>query len=356
MMKKTPGKSRATLRDVAKLAGVSVSTASFSLNGGQSVREETCRRIAKAAEDLNYIPNGCARSLVTQRNLVLGVIRCIDKLGESFYAFNTTVDTYLSEMLKSIEQESVGAGYSLMVDWANTLDSTAGLPHMYEDGKVDGVMMVGGIVNDALPARLAKRGIPTVMAGSRTDILDWVDTDYTKAIHMAVSYLVSLGHRKIAFINGPDISQTSALKLRGYREGSEENGLSINEKMIRKGDFSGQAGYDAMKSIWADGLRPTALITAVDSIAIGALRFLHEKGVRCPEDVSIVGFEDGILAEYAIPPLTTVSAEKQTVGETACRLLIERILHPECPHQRVVIEPRLVVRGSTRPLETPRTN
>lgn len=351
MTQKTQGKSNATLKDVAKLAGVSVSTASFSLNGGQAVREETRRRIASAAEELNYVPNGCARSLVTQRNLVLGVIRCIDKLGESFYAFNTTVDTYLSEMLKSIEQESVGAGYSLMVDWASTVDSSVGLPHMYEDGKVDGVMMVGGIVNEGLPVRLAKRGIPTVMAGSRTDALDWVDTDYTKAIRMAVSHLVSLGHRKIAFINGPDISQTSVLKLHGYREGLEEAGLEVREEMIRKGDFSGQAGYDAMRSMWMDGVRPTALITAVDSIAIGALRFLHEPKVYCPKDISIVGFEDGILAEYAIPPLTTVSAEKQKVGETACKLLIERILHPERPLQRVVIEPRLVVRDSARPLE-----
>jgi len=347
-MKNGNGNMTATLRDVAKLAGVSVSTASFSLNGGDKVKEETRRRIAWAAEELNYIPNASARSLVTQKNLVIGVVRCVDKLDDRFYAFDTTIDTYLSEMLKSIEQESIRLGYSLMVEWSSTYGQSDGVPRLYKSGKVDGVLMVGGIVPREFPEKIKKLNVPTVMVGSRNDLFDWVDTDYTQAMREAVAYLVSLGHKDIAFINGPGNSQTSALKLEGFRQGLGQAGLPFDEKHVGAGDFSGLTGYEAMARFWENGFHPTALVAAVDCIAIGALRFLHERNVYCPDGISIVGFEDGLLAEYSVPPLTTFSSEKQLLGIDACHLLIQRIQHPEQPLEQKLIEPRLIVRMSTK--------
>jgi DNA-binding LacI/PurR family transcriptional regulator len=347
-MRKEEGKNVATLKDVARLAGVSISTASFSLNGGAKVREETRRRIDQAAATLHYVPNASARSLVTQKNLVIGVIRCTDKLDDSFYAFDTTIDTYLSEMLKSIEQESVRFGYSLMVDWANTHDNGSHLSSLYETGKVDGILMVGGIVEEGLPARLKERQIPTVMVGSRNEYFDYVDTDYAKAMMMAVEYLVKNGHRKIAFLGGPDTSQTSAIKLKGFRKAMDDASLEVREDWLGKGDFSGLAGYEAMKGIWEKGGRPTAIVAAVDCIGLGALRYLHEQKVYCPDDISLVGYEDGLLAEYSIPPLTTVSSEKQLLGKEACRILIDRIKSPDTPLEQIIVNPVLKVRESVR--------
>jgi DNA-binding LacI/PurR family transcriptional regulator len=337
----------ANIKDVAKKAGVSIGTVSLVLNGSSAIRESTGKRVFDAAEALRYRPNLNARSLVTKKNLIIGVVRCIDRLDHDKFNFSSTVDTYLAEMLKSIEQESMSHKYSLMVDWSETFYDTEKLPGMYDSGKVDGVLMVGGIINGKLPEMIKKSGVPTVMVGSRNSLMDYVDTSYTKAIRIAVDYLVSMGHRDIAFINGPDVSQTSAQKLNGYSEALKANGLGYREDFISKGDFSGHGGYLAMQGICRKCC-PTALVAAVDCIAIGALHFMYEQRYYCPEDISVVGFEDGILAEYAIPPLTTVSGEKEALGRIACEILLKRIREPDCPIQNRIVEPKLVERKSVR--------
>ncbi|MEA5013755.1 MAG: LacI family DNA-binding transcriptional regulator [Candidatus Limiplasma sp.] len=337
-----------TIKNVAKEAGVSISTVSLALNGSKAVKEETRRRVVAAARKLSYTPNPNARSLVTKKNLVIGVVRCTDDISDSAYGFDSTVDTYLAEMLKSIEQGSFTAGYSLMVDWSETYTDKSELPPMFQQGKVDGVLMVGGIINEKLPEMIARSAIPTVLVGSRSAMLDCVDTSYRAAIRMAVEYLVEMGHREIAFINGPDTSQTSAQKLQGYREGLQKAGLPFNEALVSKSNFSGYGGYTAMRGLVEKGIGPKALIAAVDCIALGALRYLSERSLYCPRDISVVGFEDGILAEYALPPLTTVSAQKHELGKRACKMLLGRIAEPDAPHQLVLLEPKLVVRESVR--------
>lgn len=342
----------ANIKDVAKKAGVSIGTVSLVLNGSGAIRESTGKRVFDAAEALQYRPNLNARSLVTKKNLIIGVVRCTDRLNSDRFSFMSTVDTYLAEMLKSIEQESMRHRYSLMVDWSETFHDTGKLPAMYDSGKVDGVLMVGGIINGSLPGLIKESGVPTVMVGSRSSLLDHVDTSYADAIGLAVDHLASMGHRDIAFINGPDISQTSAQKLRGYREALRAHGMEYREDLVSKGDFSGHGGYQAMQEICRK-CSPTALVAAVDCIAIGALHYLYGQKRYCPEDISVVGFEDGLLAEYAIPPLTTVSSEKETLGKIACEILLRRIREPEGSVQSVIVSPRLVERKSVKRINPP---
>jgi DNA-binding LacI/PurR family transcriptional regulator len=337
----------ANIKDVAKRAGVSIGTVSLVLNGSKVIKESTSIKVIDAAAALCYTPNVNARSLVTKKNLIIGVVRCCDRLNSDTFSFASTVDTYLAEMLKSIEQESMSRRYSLMVDWSETYYDTEKLPGMYDSGKVDGVLMVGGIISSRLPELIKKSGIPTVTVGSRNSLLDYVDTSYNDAIKIAIDHLVSKGHRDIAFINGPDVSQTSAQKMSGYCEALKSYDIGYRDDYVSKSCFSGKGGYQAMQHICSK-CRPTALVAAVDCIAVGALHYLYEQKRFCPDDISVVGFEDGILAEYALPPLTTVSSEKETLGRIACETLLKRIREPESPIQNIIVTPRLVERKSVR--------
>ena len=339
------------LSDVARHLGLSNGTVSLAINGSPLVKEETRARVMQAVRELGYVPNASARALVTRRQLVIGVVRCTQDAAQSGSGFADTVDTYLSDMLRGIERESVAHGYSLMVDWANTSEPGCPMPGLCTGGKVDGVLLVGGLIADDLPERLKDAPIPTVLAGSRNEALSWVDADYEEAMRQAVSLLAGHGHRRIALLNGPAASKSSERKRRGFEEEMARQGLPLRGDWMASGDFSGQGGYEAMRRVWSASQRPTAFVAAADCMALGALRYLQEMGVCCPRDISAVGYEDGLLAEYSIPPLTTVSARKEVIGREACRLLMERIAGSEKPSPPVCVSPLLVERASVRTLE-----
>jgi DNA-binding LacI/PurR family transcriptional regulator len=338
-----------TIKDVAKLSGVSISTVSLVLNGSNAVKHETRYKVKRAIDTLQYRPNLNARSLVTRKKKVIGVVRCTSMADAKAYAFDSIVDTFLAEMMKSIEVQINRTGYSLLLDWSETSQDIEVLPPLFDPNKVDGILMVGAILNDRLLERVIATGIPVVLVGARHPALDFVDTDPEQGIYLAVKHLIGLGHTEIAFLNGPDISQTSPRKLDGFEKALREAGLPVRKDHIGKGTFSGKAGYDAMASFWTAGIRPTAIVAAVDCMALGAMRFLHEQGVQCPRDISVIGFEDGILAEYSIPPLTTIRVHKEELGAEACRVLLHRLENPNAQRVKLRIEPKLVIRDSVRP-------
>jgi DNA-binding LacI/PurR family transcriptional regulator len=337
-----------TIKDVAKVANVSVSTVSLVINDSNLVKLETRYKVLQAIKELNYKPNEYARSLVTKTKKVIGVAWPTAISSTNWFSFEGHTDTYLSELLPSIEKEINKSNYSMMLEHFRINDPATFLPSIMDNTKVDGMLLTGGIVSDEVLQRIQEANIPTVLVGSRHSNLDYVDTDPELGMYKSTKYLIEKGHKDIVFINGPDDSQSSARKLNGFYRAMEECSLPIKNEWVTQTGYSGAAAYRAMSNIWDMNIRPTAIIGGYDCITIGALRFLYEKGFNCPNDISAIGFEDSILAEYSYPPLTTVRIHKEQIGIEACKTLLNRINKPSAKKVKLIIEPDLIIRGSVK--------
>jgi DNA-binding LacI/PurR family transcriptional regulator len=335
----------ATIKDVAKLAGVSITTVSFVINNNPAVKLVTRKKVLDVIKQCNYKPNQNARSLVTKSTKIVGVIRLTDESVPSPHLFNSTVDTYMSEMIWDIESGIHANGYSMLLDWYNVREP-AKLPSLMDANKVDGIISVGGIITDDYIGALYHSGIPAVMVGARSANVDYVDVDSEKAIFLAASYLVEQGNRRIAFINNADISQSSSRKLAGFEKAVKDKAIKT---WIAFSPFSGQAAYDAFKGIWEESdEKPSAVVCASDCMAIGVMRYMNDHGFVCPDDVSVTGFEDGLLAEYSIPALSTVRVHKARLGTEACEVLFNRMQNSRARRVSRLVEPELVIRNSVK--------
>lgn len=344
-----------TIKDVARYAGVSTGTVSMVINGNKSVKMETRYRVMEAVQKLGYVPNQYARSLVTRKKHVIGVIRQNNFSArdgmKSGYRFDEIPDTYLADMLDDIVHELSTLGYSLLLDvaaWSGDDPQAASLPAIAQASRIDGLIWAGGFMTEKQTAMLRQLNIPIVTIGSRFDCFDFVDTDPEEGLYRMTKHILSCGHRKIAVINGPAASQTSARKIKGVERALNESGLSLPDGWTEEASFSGLGGYNAMKRLWERGVRPTAVITALDVLAAGAMRFLQEAGLQIPRDISVTGYEDGMLSEYLTPPLTTVCSHKEKLGLNASRILAHRIDHPAAQQVKLVIPPEIVIRRSVQ--------
>lgn len=351
----------ATIKDVAKRAGVSTGTVSMVINNNPAVKLETRLRVQQAIKELNYVPNQYARSLVTRQRNVIGVVRTVVTSQKDAYRggyhFNELPDTYLADMLDAIVSEVTKMRYSLLFDvlsWANeNVLADVDLPAMAQDGRVDGLIWASGFMTDSHKHFLTNQRLPVVTVGSRFDCFDWVDTDPEEGIYLMTKYVISCGHRKIAFINGLKNTQTSSHKIVGFQRAMEEAGIPVDPDLMDHAGYSGIGGYSAMQRIWERSHEATAVITALDVLAVGVIHYLRDQGLRVPDDVSVTGYEDGILTEHMIPRLTTVDTKKAELGRQASRILVNRIENPRAKPVRVTIPPELVIRESVRNLNKP---
>ena len=351
----------ATIKDVAKRAGVSTGTVSMVMNNNPAVKLETRLRVLQAVEELNYAPNQYARSLVTKKRNIVGVVRTVVTSHKDVYRggyhFNELPDTYLADMLDAIVSEVTKMRYSLLFDvlaWANEdVLQDVDLPAIVQDGRVDGMIWASGFMIESHKQFLTQNHLPVVTVGSRFDCFDWVDTDPEEGIYLMTKYVISCGHRKIAFINGLNNTQTSSHKIVGFQRAMEEAGIPIDPDLMDHAGYSGIGGYSAMQRIWERSHEATAVITALDVLAVGAIHFLRDQGLRVPDDMSVTGYEDGILTEHMIPRLTTVDTKKAELGRQASRILVNRIENPRAKPVRVTIPPELVIRESVRDLTKP---
>lgn len=339
-----------TIKDVAKHAGVSVSTVSLVLNNSPAVKHETRYRVLNSIKELRYQRNDYARSLVTKEKKIIGVVKLVDDTSTASSSFDKVVDTYITEMLRTIEVEIEKAGYSMLIEWDYHFSKKEPLPLIVAGNKVDGALLVGGFNMNMDAPKLLETKVPMVLVGARHDHFDYVDTASEQGIRMAMEFFFQNGHRDIAFVNGPNTSQSSERKMAGFLQAAQAQGMPYREEYVASGNFTGRDGYNAIRRIWESGARPTAVLAATDGMALGVMRYLHEKGIYCPKDISIIGFEDGLLAEYSVPPLTSVSVRKDTIGAEASKILINRIANSKAQLVRLVVEPKLVVRESVRNL------
>lgn len=333
----------ATLKDVASLAGVDPSTVSRVLRGDptQAVRLETRERIRAAAQALDYRPNSIARALRSRRSQTLALlVHDLDNLG-------------FSEVTRGVKAAADEAGYLLLLgEVSSGSQQREAYARLVVDGRVDGLLVAFAEFDDRVVAGLAERKLPLVVVQRRVDSgAASVIADDSLGSRMAVEHVLSLGHRRIAHVAGPQRADTGVRRLHGFLEGLEQAGLPRRDDWIVDGQFTGAGGHEATKRLLAVARedRPTALYAANLVSGLGALAALREAGIGVPAEMSVVVMDEHFIAEHASPPLTTVQLPLFEVGCEAVRMLVAAI-EGEPVSSRVVSEaPRLVVRSSTAP-------
>jgi LacI family transcriptional regulator len=331
----------ATLRDVAAAAGVHPATASRALNPETHllVSDETARRVTEAADRLGYRPNPVARSLRTRRSLSVGVL--IPDLNNPLFP----------PMVRGLEDRLAGNGYVALI--GNT-DADAGRERMVFDQmrarQVDGYVMATATLHNAVLAEAAAGDIPVVLMNRTAPDLPFpsVSVDNEQGARAAVAHLAKLGHTRIAYIAGPQDTSTGIARLQGYYAGVRANGLEVDESLICYADgYNVQEGVRCSAELLARGTGFTAIAAANDMVAIGCYAALDEAGLRCPDDISVMGFNDMPFVDRLRPPLSTIRFPHYQLGTEAAQLLLERIGGTEKPVKILFLAPELVVRGST---------
>ena len=328
---------RPTLVTVAKVAGVSVASASRALNG-RSASPEIQRRVQAAAEQLGYLPDAAARSLREGRTNQLAV--AVPDLGNPFYV----------TMISGIESLTRSEGFRLLVhstggDPADEIGLIESMSRRY----VDGLIISPLRVTDKLLRALAQSASPIVAASTLPDgsLVDTVNTDNASGVDLAVRHLLESGRSRLAMVNGPLETSPGAVRGRAFREALAAAGLAVDPASIEcAADFTHTAGRAAAERLLSR-YRPDAVMCGNDLIAVAVIRTLAERGLRVPDDVAVAGIDDTELAEFHLPSITSVSLEAAALGKAAARMLLDRITNPDPPLRRVTIAPRLVVREST---------
>ncbi len=333
-----------TIRDVAKRAGVSIATVSHVINDTHYVSPELHKRVSDAIEALNYRPNRLAQAL-SKRNIPLLALIAPD-----------ISNPYWSHVARAIQDTTDTKDYSVIVC------STDGLLEREErflrslSGWISGLILHPYHITHKHVNQYIGSDIPVVIIGDfltaqkHPSDWDWVGGDNQGAAQVAVEHLLDLGHRRIAFIQGPSGTPTGTRRLAGFQRAFEVAGLPVDEDLLIPGDYTRDAGRTGIAALLDMENPPTAVFCANDLIALGALEMAKQRGYQVPNDLSIVGFDDIDDAERASPPLTTIRQPPRHLGIAAAEALIER-LEGRTEPRRIVLEFSMVVRESTAPLE-----
>jgi LacI family transcriptional regulator len=340
---------RVTIRQLARVSGVSIGTVSRALNGYADVNPETRERIMRLARELDYTPAAAARSLKTQRSHVIGVFL---ETGEGHPDLQ---HPFFHEVLVGLKNSIGAGGYDLLL-FASEHPGNGYGSHTYlkrvRHHDVEGAVLMGTDPEDPDVRRLVRSELPTVgvdveLEGPATT---FVMSDNCDGAVKAVRYLHSLGHRRIATITGLLETKPGADRLRGYRQALQSTGLAYRDEYVAYGDFYVESGRRAMADLLALDEPPTAVFAASDMMALGAIRAAGDAGLGVPADLSVVGFDDIQLADHMNPPLTTLRQDKAGLGVAAGTALMRLIDGDEQAVQpSTVLAVDLIRRGSTRP-------
>lgn len=335
---------RATIQDVANLAGVGKVTVSYVLNGrSQTARisEETQKKVLRAAEELSYRPNAIARSLATQRTDLLAVVF---QRGDFF----TTWSTFSVEVMRGVSTAAVELGYDLMLHTKDVAEEAEA--DVLADGRVDGALVLRDD-QDPLEGRLRALGLPNVRFFTRS--LDprqpFVDADNYAGGRLATRHLLDLGHRRIAMARGPMGSTSSTDRFNGYRDALESAGVGVAMERVLTMP-SAWSDIEPFQRLMTSPDRPTAIFVWSDEIAIHLVQAIRALGLEIPRDVSIVGFDSLAVCERIDPPLTSVRQSVFEMAKEATHLLVQIIRGEPVQRHQIVYPLVLDIRGSTGPV------
>jgi len=330
-------RARPTIYDVARLAGVSTATVSRALNDTGQIAPATRAAIDAAVAQLGYHPNTAARSLVTKSTQMIALL--LPDITNPFYA----------ALVSGIQQRALETGHTML------LCTTEGDPEREEQylsllhaKQVDGVLVDGLVLPPDRIARFVRDGLPIVCLDRDVDAtsVPLVQVDNRLGARLATEHLLELGHRRIAHVAGAPELRISEQRIEGYRDAHHALGIEPSPGLLAVGSFTEEGGYEAARSL-LESTELTAVFAANDLSAIGVLSAIVEGGRRVPDDVSLVGFDDLRLSRFTTPPLTTVHQPAREIAERATQLLIELASGRTVKQRLTLLEPELVVRGST---------
>lgn len=332
-----------TIREIAETLGVHPSTVSRALDPKKRhlVADEVAERIAAKARALGYQPNQLAASLRRGRSNLVGVL------------LPDITNPVFAPILGGITETLSADGYApIVADAGNDPSQQIAFVDRLLNQRVDGLILATVSRDDALVGYCIDRKLPVVLV-NRSEMQDRVASvvsDDDKGMRLAVDHLVGIGHRAIAHVAGPCTTSTGLLRREGFIKAMAQHGLS--GPVCEAARYARDAGVDAATDLFANHRDITAVIAANDLLALGTLDVLRRQGLRCPEDVSVVGHNDMPLVDLVSPPLTTIRIEHREMGRRAARMLLENIESTSTEARHIVLEPELVIRASTAPRVT----
>lgn len=332
----------ATMKDIARLAGVSTSTVSHVINKSRFVSEDIAERVNKAAQDLNYAPSALARSLKMNRTRTIGML------------VTTSTNPFFGEVVKGVERSCYHKGYNLIL--CNTEGDNERMKASINtllQKRVDGLLlMCSTLEGERIEVFDRYPDIPVVVMdwGPMLFASDKIQDNSLSGGYIATNYLIECGHKEIGCITGPLIRHQAQMRYEGYKRAVLEAGLEINPKWIVESDFECEGGYEALNRMLEKGPLPSSIFVSNDMMAMGVLNAAHEKGIRIPEDVSIMGYDDIHIARFMSPALTTVHQPKYRLGKVAVETLLKKLEKETLEPQVVQLDPTLVVRKSVKHL------
>ncbi|WP_318476304.1 substrate-binding domain-containing protein [Photobacterium leiognathi] len=335
----------ATMKDVAKLAGVSTSTVSHVINKTRFVSEEISERVNKAAKELNYYaPSALARSFKVNRTKTIGML------------VTTSTNPFFGEVVKGVERSCYQQGYSLIL-----CNTEGDHQRMHESintllqKRVDGlILMCATLEGEHFDIFEHYADIPVV-------VMDWGPMQFTsdkiqdnslRGGYMAAKYLIDAGHSEIGCITGPLDRIQAEMRYNGYLQAMDEAGFSVEPSWVVEADFECEGGYNAFTQLHANGALPSALVVANDMMAMGVINAANELGIQIPEQLSIIGYDDIHIAKFMSPSLTTIHQPKYRLGQAAVETLLTRLDEPETAPRIIELEPTLVERNSVKSLRS----
>ena len=329
-----------SIRDVAQRAGVSIATVSRTVNRISTVNAELARRVWKAIEEVGYLPNTQARALVSGRSHMLGLI--VSEITNPFFP----------ELVQEFENLAVAQGYEVLIGSTNYEPArTESLMRRLMQRNVDGVAVMTFGIEEELVQKLVEREFPLVFVDAAPDLpnIRVIKVDYGEGIRQGVQHLAALGHRQIAFISGPLRLRSAMARRDAFLKSMAELGLSIPPEHLVEGSHTMEGGIAAMEKLASLKTLPTAIMCSNDMTAIGVLHGLHPTTYKVPEDISVMGFDDIHLAQFMLPPLTTIQMSCRDLAAAAVEALRAGIEsdHPKAGKKEWQIPTRLVVRQSS---------
>ncbi|ELF5324404.1 substrate-binding domain-containing protein [Vibrio cholerae] len=332
----------ATMKDIARLAGVSTSTVSHVINKSRFVSDEIAERVNNAAQQLNYAPSALARSLKMNRTKTIGML------------VTTSTNPFFGEVVKGVERSCYHQGYNLIL--CNTEGDNQRMKASINtllQKRVDGLLlMCSTLEGERLDVFDRYPDIPIVVMdwGPILFASDKIQDNSLQGGYMAAKHLIECGHKEIGCITGPLIRHQAQMRYEGYKRALAEAGIAMNPDWIVESDFECEGGYQAFEKLYQRGKLPSALFVSNDMMAMGVIQAASQRGLRVPDDLSLIGYDDVHIAKFMTPALTTIHQPKYRLGKAAIDTLLYRLENPDTTAQVVQLEPTLVVRNSVRKL------
>lgn len=335
---------RATLKDVADMAGVSKATVSYILNGAKkTISPETRERVLKAIDTLGYIPNSAAASLSNNCSKLIGVVIPQTEPGSELMFENS----FYSEILGAIEFEARKKGYHIII---SATDVNEQYMRLVVERNLDGVIVIG-MFPDEFYQQFKKIEVPVVLIDSYcTDkYFHNIRIDDEEGGYLVTKYAIEKGHKKIGFLTG-QLHENGVIQKRlgGYKRALSESSIPYDEKIVFEGNVDYESGRKAASRIVDEKIDLTCLVTSADVLAIGAIKGFFDKGAKVPEKYSVMGFDDLEIASYITPGITTVRQDISQKGSLATQILFESMTNPNMDSQDVVLPFSIVERESVK--------